>query len=251
MLGMRKGISRRVLLSASLFWSSLAAICPAQSFLFVSPNTRDHTSDESAANSLNSFEQYNFIAVANYLAAKLCTQPQVWSAEGVHEGTAENSSLVTGCENSQAVYLGELLGRYAHQKWVLIFDPSPKAREHLLIITFSSDHPADMAKELRQFRIGGATMVSRDKLVKVYLWVTDNSQDSAAHAFAQAEHGTVEDITGKGTLIGNDDRTAAQQIFDQRIRAYERAHHQSFSKLLWSKQLHDLGIAATGSASSR
>jgi hypothetical protein len=208
-------------------------------------------SDESAADSLNSFKQHNFVAVANYLALKLCTQPQVRSAEGIYQRSAENSSLVTGCENSQAKYLGELLGRYAHQKWVLIFDPSPKGSEHLLIITFSSDHPADTARELRQFRIGGATMVTQDKLVKVYIWVKNNSQASTAHAFAQAEHGTVEDITGKGTLIGNNDRAAAQQIFDQSIRAYEHAHHQSFSKLLWSKQLHDLGIATSGSASSR
>src|SRR5690349_17908506 len=92
-----------------------------QSFLFVSANTREHMSDEAAWESLNSFEQSNFLAVENYLASRLCSKPRVMSSEGMDGSTTENSSLVTGCNEGSARYLGELLARYAHQKWILIF----------------------------------------------------------------------------------------------------------------------------------
>lgn len=218
-----------------------AAACPAQSFLFVSPNTRDHLSDEDATDSLKSFEQMNFLAVEKYLAEKLCSHPQVTTAEGIYAGNAENSSLVTGCSNGQAQYLGELLGRYAHQKSILVFDPAAKkSDEHLFILEFSPAHPADAIQELRQHNLSGATVIFQDPAVRVYVWTTDHSQDAALHALVDAEHATVIEIKGKGSLIGSDDRMAAQGVFDDRIRVYERSHHLSFSRLLWTKQLHDM-----------
>ncbi|HEY6250365.1 MAG TPA: hypothetical protein VI685_10415 [Candidatus Angelobacter sp.] len=228
---------------AILFCVLLSRISPAQSYLFASPNTRDHLSDEAAADSLNSFEQSNFLAVAKYLAGKICPTPQVMSAEGIYAGNAENSSLVTGCKKSQAQYLGELLGRYAHQKWVLVFDPSAGGNERMLIVEFNSDHPAEEVTHVRQYNISGATVLFQGKTIRVYIWTTDHSQDAAVHALADAEHGSVREIPGKGTLIGDDDRTAAQSVFEQRIHAYERVHHRSLSRLLWSRQLHDLRLA--------
>lgn len=218
----------------------LSTVCPAQSFLFVSPNTRDHLSDEAAADSLTSFEQSNFLAVANYLAGKICSAPQVLSAEGIYAGNAENSSLVTGCKNRQADYLGELLGRYAHQKWILVFEPSSTGNERLSIITFTGNHPSDAIRQLRQYNVSGATVLAQGQTIRVYIWTTDHSQDAAIHALADAEHGSIEVIQGKGILIGNDDRSVAQHVFDQRIRSYERPHHRSFSRLLWSRRLHDM-----------
>lgn len=244
MPGMRNGISPRSFLKTILFWTLFAGLCPGQSFLFVSPNTREHMSDESAAESLSSFEQRNFLAVADYLATRICGKAHVWGAEGIYAGNAENSSLVTGCASGQAAYLGELLGRYAHQKSILIFDLSDKGDEHLFVISISNGHPAEIVQELRRSGINGAAIVNHDQLVRVYIWLTDSSQNSTVHAFADLEHGTLKDIPGKGMLIGNDDRSAAQKLFDQRIRTYERSHHRSLSKRLWSKQLHDLDMAS-------
>lgn len=215
----------------------------AQSFLFVSPNTRDHLSDEDAADSLNSFEQSNFLAVAKYLGKKVCGAPQIFSAEGIYEGAAENSSLITGCKNNQAQYLGALLGRYAHQRQILIFDPSPTGTrdERLLIVEFTTDHPTDAVKHLRQYSISGATVLFQGQVVRVYVRATDHAGDAAVHKLADAEHGTIREIPGKGTMIGDDkSHIVAQHVFDQRIAAYERAHHPPLSRLLWSKQLHDM-----------
>ena len=213
-----------------------------QSFLFVSPNTREHMSDEAAWESLDSFEQRNFVAVENYLAARLCSKPQVVSAEGMDGSTTENSTLVTGCNAGRARYLGELLGRYAHQKWILIFDAVNGGSERLLIVSFSAEHPEDTPKRLRQHGLPAGTVFAKDKTVKVYLWLKDHSQDIAVAAFVQAVHGTLLELKGKATFVGSDSRAAAQPIFDREIQIYERAHHQSFSKLLGSRSLHDLGI---------
>lgn len=240
---MRNGIASGTLLKAILLCTFLAGSCSAQSLLFVSPNTRDHMSDESAAESLSSFEQRNFLAVARYLASRICGNAHVWSAEGIYAGTAENSSMVTGCASGQAAYLGELLGRYAHQKSILIFDSSDKGSEHLVIVSISNGHPTEVVQELRRSGINLATIVIQDQLVRVCIWLTDSSKSAIIHAFADLEHGTLQDIPGKGLLVGNDDRSAAQELFAQRIRAYERSHHRSLSKLLWSKKLHDLDEA--------
>lgn len=234
--------SRGAFHSAILCCLFLTGISAAQSFLFVSPNTREHMSDEAAWSSLDSFEQSNFLAVANYLTVKLCATPKVSSAEGLDGSSTENSSLVSGCRSDKARYVGELLGRYAHQKWILVFDPDPRGNERLLIVTFSSDHPADTPKELRNSGITEGTIVIQDKIIRFYLWVKDKSQDAQIHSFVETHKATLEQIAGKGTPIGDDDRTAAQRIFDQRIHTYERAHHQSFSRLLWSRRLHDLSM---------
>ena len=250
----------RLRLRKTLFWIWLFAACLTagvvprvvfgfagnqssnQSFLFVSPNTREHMSDEAAWESLDSFEQRNFVAVENYLATRLCSRPQAVSAEGMDGSTTENSTVITGCSADRARYLGELLGRYAHQKLILIFDPFNGGSERLLIVSFSAEHPEDTPKLLRQQGFPAGTVVVKDKAVKVYLWLKDHSQDAAAAAFVQAVHGTLQELKGKATFIGSDSRATAQHIFDQKIEIYERAHHQSFSKLLGSRSRHDLGI---------
>jgi len=231
---------RRSLLFVILCSFLLTGISAAQAFLFVSPNTREHMTNEFAWESLDSFEQSNFLAVADYLTTRLCVKPQVHTAEGMDGNDTENSSLITGCSSSKARYVGELLGRYAHQKWILVFDPDPSSSERLLIATFSNDHPADVAKELRQAGINVGTIVPLEKTVQFYLWRKNASQDAEVRAYVESHHGALEEIAGKATFIGSDHRSQAQSIFDQRIRAYEQAHHQSFSTMLWTKQLHDL-----------
>ena len=120
----------------------LTGLCQGQSFVFVSPNTRGYMSGDFALESQDSFEQRNFAAVARYLASKLCTRPQVWSGEGMDGTDTENTALVTGCKNGNAIYLGELLGRYAHQKWILIFNQAQKSDQRLYMIELEPAQPA-------------------------------------------------------------------------------------------------------------
>lgn len=214
----------------------------AQAFLFASPNTREHMTDECAWNSLESVEQQNFLAVANYFATRLCSRPQAWSAEGINDSGGENSSLITGCDAARAAYLGELLGRYARQKWILVFNPRLDGKERLLIVTFAVERPMEAVKELRRFGIKMGTVVAQGTSARFYLWVKDHSLDASVGEFAAAQKGGIQEIAGEAAWIGNHDRGAAQKFFGQRIHAYERTHHVSLSRLLWSKRLRDLGL---------
>jgi len=237
---------RRAFFFAGLTCFFLVCICPAQSFLFVSPNTRDHMTDESALGSMDSFEQSNFLAAAKFLAAKICAKPNVQAAEGMDGANTENSSLITGCNTAHAQYLGELLGRYAHQKWILVFDPVSGSKGRLLTVSFTTEHPADVPKLLRSFGIKAGTIVAQDKQVRFFLWAPDQSLDPLVRLFAGNVQGTIRETPGKATFIGNDSRAKARQIFDQRIHQFERAHPKhSLSQSLWTKQLHDLGLTST------
>jgi hypothetical protein len=198
-------------------------------------------SGEFALESLDSFEQSNFVAVARYLVAKLCPRLEVWSGEGVDGTDTENTALVTGCKNGKAIYLGELLGRYAHQKWILIFNPEQKRDQRLFVIELTSVQSANTIKEMRKYGLSEGTIISEHNVVHVYIWSKDHSRDGAIHAFADANHGKVQEIQGTGILIGNESRRSAQRAFDRGIAAYERKHQPALSVLLWSRKLHDLG----------
>ena len=96
-----------------------------------SPNTRDSMSYADAKISLQSFEETNFVAVADRIVCALAPRGEVETAIGeVHE---QGKLGVSGAENSVVVkapvslnemrYAMALLGRYAHQKFVIAFVP--------------------------------------------------------------------------------------------------------------------------------
>src|SRR5437899_2212491 len=96
-----------------------------------SPNTRDSMSYADATVSLRSFEETNFIAVADRIVCALVPRGSVTTAIGeVHE---QGKLGVSGAENSVVMkapvslegmrYVMALLGRYAHQKFVIAFVP--------------------------------------------------------------------------------------------------------------------------------
>lgn len=221
----------------------LAPMCTAQSFVFASPNTRTHMSEEAALASQDSFEQRNFLAVAEYLAGKLCHNSEVRGGEGLDQADTENTAITLGCKGGPAIYLGELLARYAHQEWVLFFSASPRGHERLFVIHFSAGL-AEAMSQVRQHQVPQATVIAEGKSVRVYIWVKDHAQDELIRALAQDTHAETKEISGTGLLIGNDDRKKAQQVFDKKILAYEREHKTAFSLQLWSKHLHDMEAAA-------
>lgn len=225
----------------------LAGLGQAQSFVFESPNTRAHMPDQAALASQDSFEQQNFLAVARYLAARLCPAPAVQAATGIDGPGAENSVMVTGCKSGPAAYLGELLARYAHQNWVLVFNPTRNGPERLFVITLSGVDPeqtlAQTLDQMRRHGLSAGTVIARENRVLVYVWMKDRSMDGNIHAFAEANHGDVQEIAGAGKLIGHQDRGQAQRVLDKNISSYERAHGVALSGMLWSRKLRDMGLS--------
>ena len=250
----------------------LAGLSHAQAFVFGSPNTRTHMPDRVALASQDSFEQQNFLAVAQYLADRICpvlrVQAVTKAATGLDGPGAENSIMVFGCKSGPAVYLGELLARYAHQSWVLIFipqkdDPTSKSNragkdipsqdstERLFAIALPGvglDQTLEQAMtqtldQMRRHGLTEGTVVAQENRILVYVWVKDSSMDGNIHAFAEASHGDVQEIAGTGKLIGHQDRAQAQRILDKNISSYERVHRVAFSGMLWSRKLHDMGLS--------
>ena len=249
----------------------LAGLCHAQAFVFASPNTRTHLPDRVALASQDSFEQQNFLAVAQYLADRICpvlrVQAVAEAATGLDGPGAENSVMVFGCKSGQAEYMGELLARYGHQNWALIFvprkdDPASKSNqgkaipsqdgpERLFVIALPGvglDQTMEQAltQTLEQMRKQGlteGTVVAQENRILVYVWVKDSSMDANIHAFVEANHGEAQEIAGTGKLIGHQDRAHAQRILDKNISSYERAHGVAFSGLLWSRKLRDMGLS--------
>jgi len=238
-----------LLLAASLSIPSLA-----QSFVFASPNTREHMSDEAALASQRSFEQQNFLAVARFLAVRLCQAPKIESSLGLDGAGSENSVLVTGCRQGEGTYLGVLLGRYAHQKWVLIFTSAPGGTERLFVLTLPPAGPKEVPApeflaRMRKFGLSEGTVIAQGGETVVYIWVKDTSQDQAIHGLAEANHSVIQETRGMGLLIGSDDRAQAQSVFDRRILSYEREHHLAYSAQLWSKKLRDMGLSGASPTS--
>src|SRR5262249_995519 len=241
-----------LLLSASL--SSAA-----QSFIFASPNTREHMSDEAAIAARDSFEQRNFLAVARYLAGRLCPAPRVESGEGLDGPGAENSLLITGCQGKRAIYLGELIARYGHQKWALIFDAQTSndsqisnsgGSETLFVIALANVDSRNVLEQMRRHGLTEGTVVSSENRAIIYVWATDATTGDSVRTFAKTAHGDLREIRGKGFLIGDQDRALAQRILDIDIAAYERRHKVAFSRELWSKKLRDMGLPITSKTPS-
>jgi hypothetical protein len=230
-------------LSVVLCWILSSGFCYGQSYIFESPNTREHMSDNEAVQSLNSHEQRNFEAVAGYLSQKLCSDPAVAGGVGMFAGSSENSVMITGCKDQTAVYLGELLARYAHQEWFLVFTPDLRGSERLLVVTLKGSSVADLAVEMRKAGLNTGTILSHAGEISVYLWEKNHSQDDAIHTLAITHQGQIREIPGQGKLTGSDSRAQARRIFDREIAGYERQRSQKLSALLRSRRLHNMGLS--------
>src|SRR6267142_5605546 len=218
-------------------WMFFACSSYGQSYIFESPNTRERMSDEDAVQSLDSHEQRNFMAVAGHLAQRLCPAPAVLGGVGMFAGSAENTLMVSGCSGPEALYLGELLARYAHQEWVLVFAANPKGSERLVIVSLTGLSVVNVPRDMRKFGLNTGTILAEGDEIRVYLWEKDHSRDDAVHSFAAAYRGQVREISGKGRLSGSDSRREAQRVFDREIADYERQRRLKLSALLWTRRL--------------
>jgi hypothetical protein len=255
----------------AIFCLVFAGLSQAQAFVFASPNTRTHMPDSVAVASQDSFEQQNFLAVARYLAAQLCpaAKPRVemdlWPDAAVEASTgldgpgAENSLMILGCKDGPAAYLSLLLARYGHQKWGLAFVPSKNGPERLFVITLSGIGVEQTLAQMRKHGLTEGTVVLQKNRIQVYVWVQKNLEQEKAEgdsvhknvrAFAGGNHGELQEITGTGKLVGDEDRAKAQRVLDENIACYERAHGIVLSRLLWTKKLREMELSPPETPSS-
>lgn len=215
-----------------------------------SPNTRDSMSYADAKISLASFEETNFVAVADRIVCALASQGSVQKAIGeVHE---QGSLGVSGAENSVVVkapvalvdmrYMMALLGRYAHQKFVIVFSPdeasaSPKSAQMVLLRV-----PQNISR-VRMERVLDKTGVPYRALLddhRVLVFLPAGTSDAAVRKTAHRLGAKVEIERGTGEIFGDDDRGKASAAYDGIIAEYESAHpDKAMSPRLWSREWHD------------
>ena len=235
-----------------VFLSSIAA--GQQAVGFVSPNVRDRMSYAEASESLISFEQKNFIAVADRVLCALSPHPQVVSAIGeVHEKGelglegAENSTVLRAPLTYEQMRYGvSLLGRYAHQEYVIVFEAEPSGPAQLITLTVPQAADRKVVESiLDSLGVVYRTLVDARTIL---FYLPPDASDAAIEKAATVLHGSIAAEKGKGEIIGNDDRLKAAALYDAIIAAYEEHHpEQKLSTKLWSAEWHD-AVARTCTA---
>ncbi len=216
-----------------------------------SPNTRDSMSFADAKISLGSFEETNFIAVADRIVCAVASRGSVEKAIGeVHE---QGSLGVSGAENSIVLkaplalpdmrYMMALLGRYAHQKFVIIFIPekagaSPTDTAEMVLL-----HVPQKISRVRMEQILDKTGVPYRTLLdehRALVFLPAGTSDAAVQKAAQRLGAKMEIERGTGEIFGDDDRNKALATYDRIIAEYESAHpDKALSSRLWSREWHD------------
>ena len=228
------------LILAALALLGLARGTAAQkSYLFASPDTRASLTDEDARVSLTSFEELNAIAIADRIACSMTRKVEISGVLGVYDTSSENSILMeSGLKPKETEYLGSLLGRYEHQKFVLLFFPRAGGRDRLWTIHTSKSFEA-AAIAVRQMRLTPVTLRTGANGVKI--WIVDMGDkfgDRPRQLAAQLGGGAASQ-DGTADLLGDDDRAKSKAIFDAKITAFEQREKTKLSSRLWTEAWHD------------
>ena len=231
---------------------------------FVSPNVRDRMTYEAAEESLKSFEETNFIAVADRVLCSLAPRAQVRAVIGeVHEHGklglegAENSTLLRAqLSTDEMRYAVALLGRYAHQEYVIVFTARAvsygMAHRPARLFTLRLPPKTPRARVDRELDAAGVPYRTLDG-DSVIVFLPQDASDDGVRAAARRLHATVFVQTGVGELIGDDDRLKAAAIYDRIIAEFESVHpEKKLSAKLWSAEWHDaVKRTCTGAVVSR
>ena len=218
-----------------------------------SPNTRDSMSYADAKISLRSFEEANFVAVADRIVCALAPRGSVETVIGeVHEqgklgvSGAENSVVVRAPVSMEAMrYVMALLGRYAHQKFVIAFVPQDaeasrtKPAEMVLLRVPQKTSRLRMEQVLDETGVPYRTLLGKDEH-RVLVFLPEGTSDAAVRKAAQRLGAKINVEGGNGEIFGDDDRAKASAAYDRIIANYESAHpDKALSSRLWSREWHD------------
>lgn len=216
-----------------------------------SPNTRDSMSYADAKVSLRSFEETNFVAVADRIVCALAPRGSVETVIGeVHE---QGKLGVSGAENSVVVkapvsleemrYVMALLGRFAHQKFVVAFVPEEAGASRTKPAEMVLLHVPQKTSRVRMEQVLDETGVPYRTLLddhRVLVFLPEGTSDVAVRKAAHRLGATVEVERGMGEIFGDDDRGKASAAYDRIIAEYESAHpDMALSSRLWSREWHD------------
>ncbi len=206
-----------------------------QVFLFASPTTQESLTDEDARARLSSFEQSNTTAVADRAACSLTHSVEIADTLGIYEKSSENSYILeSDLARNESEYLAALLGLYSRQEFILLFFRKASGADRLWII--KTREPTGMAiASLRKLQLTPVT-VRLDK-GQNEIWFVDPGNKRAADLkkLSSEVNGQADVVEGTAELLGNPDRTAAIQVWQQQLRAFEKQSGRHLSQRLSSR----------------
>jgi len=248
-MSMTKKMFIRCLISVLALLGSAA--CQQMAVGLGSPNTRDSMSYADAKVSLRSFEETNFVAVADRIVCALAPRGSIETGIGeVHE---QGKLGVSGAENSVVVkapvsleemrYVMALLGRYAHQKFVIAFVPQdagasrPKSAEMVLLRVPQNISRVRMEHVLDTSGVPYRTLLDEHR---VLVYLPEGASDAAVRKAAHILRAKIEVERGTGAMIGDDDRGKASAAYGRIIAEYESTHPEKpLSSKLWLREWRD------------
>lgn len=219
----------------------LAGTCSGQSvssYVFASPYTGSSLVDQDARANLDSFEQANATAVADRIACAMTRFVRITDAVGLYDTSAENSFMIrTSLGQADSEYLASLLGRYAHQKFVLVFLARQGGPDRLWIVR--TDKPWETVAALaRQSGVTPLTMTS-EGTTNFYAVDFGSKLEARFRALISGLRADSETVEGTAEMPGDADRSKASALFQQKIESAERANGKRLSLNLWTKRWHD------------
>jgi len=216
-----------------------------------SPNTRDSMSYADAKGSLRTFEEANFVAVADRIVCALAPRGSVET--GIGEVYEQGKLGVSGAENSVVVkapvsleqmrYVMALLGRYAHQKFVIAFVPQDagvsvaKAAEMVMLRVPQKTSRIQIEHVLDASGLPYRTLLDEHR---VLVYLPEGTSDAMVRKAAHRLGAKIEVERGSGEILGDDDRGKASIAYDRIIAEYESGHPDNqLSSKLWSREWQD------------
>lgn len=239
---MKSSIMRRALLSIALLLAASGNVFPqqpatrpsvrteeqekAESYTFVSPNTRENLTLPEAVRLLNSRAELKLINDIYRLTRCLRLKPVVMKAIGSWKDGAEHSTLFRAYTDQTTLrYTDARLGKLKRQKTVLYFkqDDAGAARMYRLRIWRGKRSLASISETLDRNGVVFRTLVPH-KRQRMSIYVVDLANELSNQVVSAARNlgALMTTMRGTGEFIGDDgDRNKAQQVFSQVIKRYE------------------------------
>ncbi len=200
----------------------------ANSYAFVSPNTRENLTIREAIARLSSLDEQRLIDEAVLVTCRLHLASRVQRAVGSWSDGAQHSTVLRARADVATVrYAASWLGKFARQKTVLYFHRSLSggASMYVLMVPRGNWDMAAVAAELDSDGLANRTLVPGKMQMLIYVVDLKNELQAKVQTAAQRLRARISSISGDGGFIGDEnDRDKAQAIFEQELRKYEVGH---------------------------
>jgi hypothetical protein len=199
----------------------------ADSYAFVSPNTREGLTLDDALRLLDSREEGLLINSIQNLSRCLRLKPlSVTRTIGSWADGAEHAALFRAYADEPTIrYADARLGKLAQQKAVLYFRRDGRGADRMYVLSLQRGKRslASVSKALDASGVAfrTLTLAGRGRLLIYVVDLDDALRDKVVRAARQLR-AAMNTVRGAGEFIGDDaDRDHAQQVFAAEIKKYE------------------------------